>query len=79
MYLYIPFKFELNEQNENVYLIFYIIQLLKACVFVDTFYENGLLQTTFFIVDPSNYFIMREAILRAAVVLMQLVDSCGWA
>jgi hypothetical protein len=70
-------KFQLNEQHEDFDLMFYIIQLLKVCLFVDMFYEHGLLKPTFFIVNPSNYFIKREALLRAAVALTQLVDSCG--
>jgi hypothetical protein len=73
------YTFQINEQNEHFYLTFYIIHLHKACVFVDTFYENGLLQPTFYTVNPSNYFIMRKALLRAEVVLTQLVDSCRWA
>jgi len=41
--------------------MFYIIQLLKACEFVDMLYEHGLLKPNFFTVNPSNYFIKREA------------------
>jgi len=84
MYLYTPFKrlfqqkFELSEKHENFDFMFYIIQLLKVCVFVDLFYEHLLLKPNFRIVNPSNYFIKREALLRAAVALTQLVDSCRW-
>jgi hypothetical protein len=87
MYLYTPFirlfqlKFQLNEQHEDFYLMFYIIQLLKVYVFVDMFYEHGLLKTTFFVVKPYNYFIKRTTLLRAAVALTHLMDSCtsSWA
>jgi hypothetical protein len=85
MYLYTPFvrlfqqKFQLNEQHEDFDLMFYIIQLLKVCVFVDMFYEHGLPKSSFFIVNPGTYFIKREALSRAAVALTQLVDSCRWA
>jgi len=72
-------KFQLNEKNEDFDLMFYIIKLVKVCVFVDIFYEHGLLKPTFFIVKPSNYFIKCEALLRASVGLTQLVDSCRWA
>jgi len=81
MYLYTPFvrlfqqKFQLNDFDP----MFYTIQLLKVCVFVDMFYEHGLLKLPFFIVKPSNYVIKREALSRGAVELTQLVDSCRWA
>ena len=87
MYLHIPFvsqfqqKFQLNEQHECFDLMFYIIQLRRLCLFVDTFYEHGLLKPKFFVMKPYNYFIKREALLRSAVALTHLVDSCTcrWA
>jgi len=60
IYLYTPFKrlfqqkFELNEQHEDFDFMFYIIQLLKVCVFVDLFYEHLLLKPTFRIVNPKQ-------------------------
>jgi hypothetical protein len=68
-------KFKLKEQHKDFDLMFYIIPLLKVCVFVDMFYEHGLLKPTLFTLNPSNCFIKHEALLRAAVALTQLVGS----